>query len=302
MKKRIFRFAVSGILVLVMLLQGFPAYALSDNDDPTTEASGQIEFTIEDAKGKPGDTVEMKISVQGDGEVTGLLLHTLTYDEEVLEFVGFKSYGDLVKSCKAPDDAISGKIINLGYDPAIVPNGDICTIEFTIKSTAKGGQYSVGFATATASNNGEPVEKIYLNVGTVTVPKWLEGDFDENGVVDMKDAVHFIGWVNFPYLPDVYPMVYDGNKDFNNDGIIDMQDAVYFMGWINFSYTGLYDIDWNAEEKCQHDLVDTVAVSPTCTEPGNIAYWHCDKCGKYFSDSEGKNDMNVQLSGIIFLK
>ncbi|MBR2511434.1 MAG: hypothetical protein IKE49_00045 [Firmicutes bacterium] len=26
--------------------------------------------------------------------------------------------------------------------------------------------------------------------------------------------------------------------------------------------------------------------SPTCTEPGNIAYWRCRTCGKYFSDQE----------------
>ena len=31
----------------------------------------------------------------------------------------------------------------------------------------------------------------------------------------------------------------------------------------------------------------------TCTEPGNIEYWHCEGCGKYFSDAEGKSEINL---------
>ena len=31
----------------------------------------------------------------------------------------------------------------------------------------------------------------------------------------------------------------------------------------------------------------------TCTEWGNIEYWHCEGCGKYFSDAEGKSEINL---------
>ena len=31
----------------------------------------------------------------------------------------------------------------------------------------------------------------------------------------------------------------------------------------------------------------------TCTERGNIEYWHCEGCGKYFSDAEGKSEINL---------
>lgn len=33
-----------------------------------------------------------------------------------------------------------------------------------------------------------------------------------------------------------------------------------------------------------HKAVKTEAKAPTCTEDGNIAYWYCSVCGKYFSD------------------
>lgn len=32
------------------------------------------------------------------------------------------------------------------------------------------------------------------------------------------------------------------------------------------------------------------AVAPTCTQPGNDAYWHCTDCGKYFADKNGAMD------------
>ena len=40
-----------------------------------------------------------------------------------------------------------------------------------------------------------------------------------------------------------------------------------------------------------HILVPTAAVEPTCTEDGNSAYWTCTNCGKFFSDAEGKNQI-----------
>ena len=291
MKKGIIRIAVSSVLVIIMLMQCFPVLALSGADVLSADSSALIKFNIEDVSGKPGDTVEVKISVSGEAEVSGLLLHMLTYDESALEFVEFKS-GALVDSSLTKDASINGKTITLGYENNIIPNGEICTAVFSIKNTAEDGKYTIGFSRISASNNGREVSS-ELTAGTVTVSKWLVGDFDENGIVDMRDAVHFIGWVNFSYIPDLYPMVYDGNKDFNDDGTVDMQDAVYLIGWINFSFTGLYDIDWYGKGKCNHSMQHISAKAATCTEDGNIEYWRCDECGKYFSDAEGKTEITA---------
>lgn len=292
MKKGIIRIAISSVLVIIMLMQCFPVLALSGADVLSADSSALIKFNIEDVSGKPDDTVEVKISVSGEAEVSGLLLHSLTYDESALEFVEFKS-GALVNSSLTKDASINGKTITLGYENNIIPNGEICTAVFSIKSTAEDGKYTIGFSRISASNNGREVSS-ELTAGIVTVSKWLVGDFDENGIVDMRDAVHFIGWVNFSYIPDLYPMVYDGNKDFNDDGTVDMQDAVYLIGWINFSFTGLYDIDWYGKGKCNHSMQHISAKAATCTEDGNIEYWHCDECGKYFSDAEGKTEITAE--------
>ena len=42
-----------------------------------------------------------------------------------------------------------------------------------------------------------------------------------------------------------------------------------------------------------HKLIHTPAKAATCTEGGNIEYWYCDVCGKYFSDAEGKTEITL---------
>ena len=51
---------------------------------------------------------------------------------------------------------------------------------------------------------------------------------------------------------------------------------------------------------CTHDrLTHIKAVSPSCTEDGNAEYWHCEKCGKYFSDAESTEEVSGQSVFVI---
>jgi hypothetical protein len=43
--------------------------------------------------------------------------------------------------------------------------------------------------------------------------------------------------------------------------------------------------------KIAHDLKHTEAVADTCTTVGNIEFWQCNKCKKYFSDAEAKTEI-----------
>ena len=42
-----------------------------------------------------------------------------------------------------------------------------------------------------------------------------------------------------------------------------------------------------------HTMTKTEAKAATCTEDGNIAYWHCSVCNKYFSDENGTNETTL---------
>ena len=288
MKKSIFRLIIPSILALVMVFQCVPVFAISEN-----EISGIVEFSIADATGKPRDTIEVLISVSSETEVTGLILHNLTYDEKALEFVEYKSYGALIEeSLLKGEESISGSDISLGYITNIVPNGEICIAVFKIKDNAEDGKYSISFSTVSASKDRKEVQSS-LKSGTITVSRWAVGNFDQDeyDTVDMMDVVYFMNWVNFPFK---YTMVYDGNKDFNNSGNIDMEDVRCFMNWVNFPMLDKFAIDWYGEARCAHVLEKADAKAPTCTEGGNIEYWHCTKCGKYFADADGSNEISLE--------
>ena len=42
-----------------------------------------------------------------------------------------------------------------------------------------------------------------------------------------------------------------------------------------------------------HELTGTAAKDATCTAAGNTAYWHCEECGKYFSDEAATAEISL---------
>lgn len=43
-----------------------------------------------------------------------------------------------------------------------------------------------------------------------------------------------------------------------------------------------------------HTLTEVPAVDARCEKDGNIAYWECDDCGKYFSDALGQTEISAE--------
>ena len=56
-----------------------------------------------------------------------------------------------------------------------------------------------------------------------------------------------------------------------------------------YSNVGRFDI----APLSHKNAVKTDAVAPTCEVGGNQAYWHCDDCGSYFADKDGKLDAST---------
>ncbi len=47
--------------------------------------------------------------------------------------------------------------------------------------------------------------------------------------------------------------------------------------------------------KTGHNAAHVEAKNPTCTENGNIEHWYCNRCDKYFSDSELTNELDKSI-------
>ena len=53
------------------------------------------------------------------------------------------------------------------------------------------------------------------------------------------------------------------------------------------------DQPYGETDNTNHNLENIPAKPATVTETGNIEYWHCTDCGKYFSDENGENEIKL---------
>ncbi len=68
----------------------------------------------------------------------------------------------------------------------------------------------------------------------------------------------------------------------------------------NFADPVITDITLRAVWNCAHEMESFPAKDPVdCETPGNMAYWQCKKCGKYFADAEGTTECKKEGDWII---
>ncbi len=149
--KRSGKRSISLVLVIAMILSmAFPVFA----------GNAAVEFAFTSGEAVPGEELSITLSVASESTVVdGLIAYGLSYDNTVATFVGFDSYGTLVTNSVAGETSVnnSQKIINLGYSPAIVPNGNICVLKFQISENAvPGSEFTVSMS-ASASKDRQPV-------------------------------------------------------------------------------------------------------------------------------------------------
>ena len=53
---------------------------------------------------------------------------------------------------------------------------------------------------------------------------------------------------------------------------------------------------WEDIPQHSHTMQATPAKTATCTADGNIAYWHCTECDKYFSDESGETEITLEAT------
>ena len=63
---------------------------------------------------------------------------------------------------------------------------------------------------------------------------------------------------------------------------------------VTVAFAACSGCDNQPEEEHVHVMTAIEAAQPTCTEPGNEAYYECSECGKYFSDEAGNTEISLE--------
>ena len=168
---------------------------------------------------------------------------------------------------KVADDAPANAVatITADFDP-----DDICKI------VSKDGKY-----------DEENVPLTIVN-GSVKAMVGIPGDINMDSKVNNKDLVRLA-----QYLASWQVAVNEVALDVNGDGKANNKDLVrlaqYLANWNVEIYCGQV-----SNQKCSHNLESIAGKAAGCETEGNIPYWHCTKCGKYYDSADATKEITLK--------
>ena len=114
----------------------------------------------------------------------------------------------------------------------------------------------------------------------------IPGDINADGKVDLKDVVAL-----YRKLIGSDIEVDEDAIDVNGDNSLTAQDVWHLFQYVS-GWQGI-EIHRGAIE-CDHEITSFDAKPATCIEGGNIQYWVCSVCRKYFGDEAAKNEISFE--------
>ena len=261
--------------MMVMSSIPFSAFASSE--------SGIMLLKAEEVPGVPGNTVDVKISLENNPGVSSLKFN-VHYDSNLtLTDVQFNSkFGQYVSAAKPYSNP---QIISM-MSPLSNIDGDgvFATLTFMIDENAE-DDYAADIKLTYDDYeifdvNLEQVDMQVQN-GSVRIYHGRPGDINADGIVTNADAI-----LSFRYNAGWNVTVDKDALDVNRDGKSTNADSILI-----FRYNAGWPVTLWRGKVHTHTVTAVAAKEATCTENGNTDYWICSECGKYFADMAGSKEI-----------
>lgn len=171
-----------------------------------------------------------------------------------------------------------------------IKDGTILTLQFKIDENAESGDaYNITMSYKKGDVLDADLNSIDVKLvnGSVGVVDFLPGDLDGNRVVNTRDIVLLRRDIAGGYEQTVNTAA----GDVDNNGERNTRDIILVRRYV----AGGYGVELvPSKPQCEHNMAAIEYSAPTCTKDGNIAYWHCTKCDRYFSDEDGRTPINIK--------
>ncbi len=189
------------------------------------ETDADVNFELADTNAKVGGTVEVEITVDSREEMNSVALYELTYDADVLTFVEFTGFGEILTDSFFGTDGVDNEkqtiLFALGDKPAAI-SGVIASIKFTVNEEAKVGDVTAVSMKSLVKMDSQVIESA-VSSAKISIISFLPGDIDKDDAVNILDVVALF---RHAMLPEMYPIAYEGDVDFNKDGTVNILDVV----------------------------------------------------------------------------
>lgn len=277
-------------MAVVMVLTFGPVLTVS------AVASGKAAITVETIDACAGSEVSVNVSIANNPGVTGCTLK-ITYDSG-LTLTGITN-GSAFSSLTMtkPGSFVSGCNVVWDADSAAASDGVILTLSFTVEDNAAAGE-TQNISVSVIDLNDNDLHEIESSVtnGGVRVIEYIPGDLNGDGSVKTSDVVllrrHIAGGWGV--------VINEFAADVNDDDKNSTADVVLIRRYI----AGGYGVELKAHTvrnpenltppgstAHSHTLEHIAYLAPTCTEAGNVEYYHCTDCGKYYADASAATEI-----------
>lgn len=276
--------SISLFLALLLIMSLLPANAYA-----TGSANAEIRATS--ATASPGTTIDVDVLIENSPGILGATIG-LSYDPG-LTLIGAKNGDAFSVLTMTPPGRFESpcKFIWDGQEISSedIKDGVILTLTFMVSENATIGgrqEIRIGYEDGDILDGDLiPVDVTMIN-GSISVIDYTPGDLNGDEKVNSADVVlmrrHIVGGYDVSINEDA--------ADVNEDGRVNSADVVLLRRYI----VGGYDVvlkPSQVQNKCDHTMEATAAKAVTCAEDGNIAYWYCTTCQKYFNSAAGTKEI-----------
>jgi len=275
---------LSALLVLVMILTMLPATVLA--------ASPEMTLRVSEVSAVAGSTVTVKLDLEDNPGLAALKVK-MAFDEEILTLTDVSFNDDMGGQYQMPQTYASPVSLTWynGTENFTDKTATFVTLTFKVSEEAYAGDVAELTVTYNPSDVYDITETdITLNVidGSMTVLDCVPGDINGDGSTNLKDQTRL-----FQYLADWDVEVNEPALDTNGDGSVNLKDQTRLFQYLADWDVVLYPI---VSKRCEHERMAVEYRAATCTEEGNIAYWYCEECDKYFTGETGNGEIRLEAT------
>lgn len=299
MIKRSFSF----ILALVLV---FSCFSLNVQAAETS-ACGLV---VESVYAAPGASVEVNINIENNPGILGAAI-TLEWDEglTLIDCANGPAFSALTLT--TPSRLESGcNFIWYGSSVGEVKDGSILSLTFALPANVEDAkEYEIRVSYDSRDILDEDYNEVALSVenGTVRVVSYIPGDVTGDKRVNPLDLIKLCQFISDGCVTD--PSGYNitintSAADVNDDGRLNPLDLILISRYISdgcVTDPDGYNVTLKpSTPRCKHTMETVSYKAASCEEDGNISYYHCNTCGKYYNDKNGSKE--ITLAGTVLPK
>ena len=252
-------------------------------------ADTAMKLIAESKKAVIGSSFDVNISIKDNPGVSSIGVD-VSYDENILTLENVSFNTDMVGQTQtSPTLSSPAKLIWINGTSNFDGDCIFATLTFSIKDSVTDNtttSVDLSFDPDNIYNISDENINCVAENATITVISCIAGDINADQKVNNKDVSRLL-----QYLAGWSVTVNDPALDVNGDGKVNNKDVSrllqYLAGWDVKIFVG-----GKSTSQCKHSLSLVEGKVPTCTESGNIAYYHCSLCNKNYKDANGSIEVS----------